>query len=278
MKKSLIVLLVLLVGMVPVVSAQKEEEIPAGCNIAALGEIFTLVGDSLESNDMTLEQSNAMISLFQVALEDTHTVCSGESLMAEGAMDYSDIPQSRTEDGAFVLGEPDAPVTIIEFADFLCPHCQDYHATVQEFISEYVVTGQARFEFRAFPVIDQRLSPLMAQLAECAATMDAGSNFWEAHDVLFDLAAESGFTALTPFLFATRTGLDYDEVLSCVDTKEQVETDAAFGQELGISGTPGLRVRFGDGDAEIISIDGTEYDRGALPIELLASVVESAQE
>lgn len=277
MKKSLIVLLILLVGIVPSVAAQKEEEMPAGCNIAALGEIFTLVGESLESNDMTLEQSNAMISLFQIALEDTHTVCAGESVMVENAMDYSDIPQSRTEDGAFVLGDPDAPVTIIEFADFLCPHCQDYHATVQEFISEYVVTGQAKFEYRMFPVIDQRLSPLMAQLAECAGTLEGG-NFWEAHDVLFDLASESGFTALTPYLFATRAGLDYDEVLSCVDTVEQVVTDATLGQELGISGTPGLRVRFGDGDAEVISVDGTEYDRGALPIELLASVVESAQE
>src|SRR4051794_33993937 len=42
---------------------------------------------------------------------------------------YSDIPQSRTEDGAFVLGDPDAPITIIEFLDWGCPHCQAYKPT-----------------------------------------------------------------------------------------------------------------------------------------------------
>src|SRR6188474_1184283 len=54
---------------------------------------------------------------------------------------YADIPFSRTEDGAPVLGNPDAPITIIEFADFACPFCQRYEPTMQEFIQEYVATG-----------------------------------------------------------------------------------------------------------------------------------------
>ena len=58
---------------------------------------------------------------------------------------FADIPQSRTEDGAFVLGDPDAPVTIVEFADFMCPHCQAYQTTVNRFIEQYVATGQAKF-------------------------------------------------------------------------------------------------------------------------------------
>ena len=272
MKKLWIAVLILVLS---VSAASAQETLPAGCNLASLGEIFNLVGDSLQDGDLSVEQASQLLGVFDGALADTQAACAGE-FPAEGAVDYSEIPQSRTEDGAFVLGDPDAPVTIIEFADFLCPHCQNYKPTVDEFIAEYVVTGQAKFEYRMFPVVDRTLSPLMASMAECADVQ--GGNFWQAHDLLFELATESGFTALTPYVFATRAGLDYDALLSCVDTVEQVATDSALGQEIGVSGTPALRVRYGDGDAEVITVDDTAYERGALPIEVLAAVVESAQE
>src|SRR5688572_1885482 len=44
---------------------------------------------------------------------------------------YADIPFSRTVDGAPVLGDPDAPITIVEFADFACPPCQRYQPTME---------------------------------------------------------------------------------------------------------------------------------------------------
>jgi protein-disulfide isomerase len=56
---------------------------------------------------------------------------------------YAHIPFSHTDDGAPVLGNPDAPITIIEFADFACPYCQRYEPTMQVFIDTYVATGRA---------------------------------------------------------------------------------------------------------------------------------------
>ena len=55
--------------------------------------------------------------------------------------DYSEIPQSFTDDGAPVLGDPNAPITIVEFADFMCPHCQEYTETIGRVIEEHVITG-----------------------------------------------------------------------------------------------------------------------------------------
>src|SRR5690606_690163 len=102
---------------------------------------------------------------------------------------YEDIPQSRTEDGAFVLGDPDAPVTIVEFADFMCPHCQNYETTVHDFIEQYVTTGQARFEYRLYPIVHPTYSVFTAQIAECADVQRDGA-FWASHDLLYDLASD----------------------------------------------------------------------------------------
>src|SRR5690349_20906460 len=59
---------------------------------------------------------------------------------------YANLPQSRLADGGFVVGNPNAPITIIEFADYACPHCQEYLPTMNKFTEDYVKTGKAKFE------------------------------------------------------------------------------------------------------------------------------------
>ncbi|MCL4255883.1 MAG: thioredoxin domain-containing protein [Anaerolineae bacterium] len=94
---------------------------------------------------------------------------------------YADIPHYRGEDGAFILGNEDAPIKIIEFADFLCPHCQDYHDVMKQIIENHVITGQAKIEYRFFPIIDQNASPFLAVLNECADQQD---KFWATHSLI----------------------------------------------------------------------------------------------
>src|SRR5262249_43482071 len=67
------------------------------------------------------------------------------------ASDFNSMPQQRLSDGGFVVGNPDAAVTIVEFADYACPHCQEYKPTIDQFINNYVKTGKAKFELRIFP-------------------------------------------------------------------------------------------------------------------------------
>ncbi len=82
-----------------------------------------------------------------------------------GDVDYASIPQFRTADGGFVLGNPDAPFTVIEFADFYCPHCQEYHPEIQKFLTNYVATGKAEFEYRIFPTAGGQLSYYTGQVS-----------------------------------------------------------------------------------------------------------------
>lgn len=287
MQKLMAVVAILLVTALPVFAQEATQEateeaapevlLPAGCNIGTLGQIFTNTGESLSSLDITVEEAVFVIDMLDVSLAALRDACvPEEAVIDETAIDYSEIPQSRTEDGAFILGDPDAPITIVEFADFMCPHCQNYHSTVQEIINTYVATGEARFEYRFFPVVDPNLSPLTARMAECADILNPGS-FWQAHDVLYGITTLQ-FDSLTPFTFAARTGIDYDEMVACVGSDaNQVAIDVEVGQTAGVSGTPSIMVRYGDGDLEDIEIDGETVPRSSVPFELLAQVIEEAQ-
>jgi protein-disulfide isomerase len=164
-------------------------------------------------------------------------------------IDYSRIHQERTDDGGFILGNPEAPVTIVAFEDFLCPHCQDYESTLKRFIQEYVIPGKARFEYRFTPAIDPRYSVEAAQFVECAEIIKPGS-FWDAHDIMFELAASERYSSTTPRKFAERTGLNYAQLLECQPEADQIKTDMTLGDSLGVSGTPTVFVRYGDGAPE----------------------------
>lgn len=185
---------------------------------------------------------------------------------------YADIPQSRADDGAFVLGDPDAPVTVIEFADYLCPHCQDYEEVSTAFIEEYVVTGQAKFEYRFFPVVDDTLSPLLSNMSECAAEKEL---FWPAHTLIYDLARERAIGGDIVQVFTEALELDEEDFTTCITEADQYITDQRLGSSLGVSGTPAIRVQVGDDDPGVLVVDDRPYSSGGIPLEQLAAFVES---
>lgn len=187
---------------------------------------------------------------------------------------YEDIPQSRTEDGAFVLGEPDAPVTIVEFADFMCPHCQNYETTVHDFIELHVATGQARFEYRLFPIVHPTYSVFTAQIAECADVQRDGA-FWASHDLLYDLAADGLIGPTTPEDVAEALGLDAEKLELCLETATQHEIDTLLGDSLGVNGTPATTVRLPDGTLGWPYLRDQIWNRGGLPLNYLTEIVET---
>lgn len=184
-------------------------------------------------------------------------------------IDYASIPQNRTEDGAFVLGNPDAAVTVVAFEDFLCPHCQNYQPTVHAFIMEHVVTGEARFEFRMLPISQQ--SFFVFGLVECAEIESPGS-FWYAHDAMFNLTTEQGFN-LDGNDFASAMDISADELLECTETATQYQADQALAGEYSeITGTPSLAWRLNDGELRLDVIP-----RQPTPEQLTALVDEFSQ-
>lgn len=281
MKRIAMLILLALVLVAPVMAQDSSEavqpDLPPGCNLGVLSEVFTSVGTALEDMTLPVNQAVGLMSAFEGLMQDMELACSEIDMpVAADAIDFSQIEQTRLEDGGFVLGSPDAPITIVEFADFLCPHCHEYDLVINQFIKDYVMTGQARLEYRMFPVIDPQASTLAAVMVECADTLSPGS-FWDARAMMFELVSLQGYNTLTPFRFAARARLDFDALAACAGEANQINIDAALGQAAGVQGTPAVLMRLGDGELVPVEYDGTVYNRGGIAPEILGAVVEAAQ-
>lgn len=209
-----------------------------------------------------------VLAVVVIALAGTGTVSAD--------INYADIPQSRGADGAFILGDPNAPVTIIEFADYGCPHCLTYHGTMQQFVKEYVVTGKAQLEYRNFPTAGGDLTRFAAQLQECADQQRPGA-FWEAYSLLYEYSETGRFNRDFGRLLAQDLNMNYSDLLTCSTEATQVNTDINFGRSSQISGTPAVMVRYGDGPAQFINYNGQVYNRASVPLDVLSAIVNQAQ-
>jgi protein-disulfide isomerase len=135
-----------------------------------------------------------------------------------------------------VLGAPDAPITIVEFADFECPYCQQHALeTHPRLVAAY--GEQIRFVYKDFPISSTHPDAFPAALAaQCALEQDA---FWEYHDLLF--SGRLGLGRESYLGYAGELGLNLDEFTVCFDEErysEAVQADYNFAVELGISSTP----------------------------------------
>lgn len=149
----------------------------------------------------------------------------------------------------YLRGDPNAPITIIEFADFECPGCGQF-ATLQgpDIKTRIVDAGLANFRFYDFPLTSIHQNTLAAHLA--ASCADDQGKFWEMHDKLFNGQMDWNSQATTNprKVFATyagELGLDMTVYNSCFDTQKnlpKVQANAAAGTERGVSSTPTLVV------------------------------------
>lgn len=111
-----------------------------------------------------------------------------QQLQAQNSGNQSQAPKAVDKNAfvvrdANVMGNKDAQVSIVEFADFQCPYCGRHHELVEPTIlNEYVKTGKANFVYKHLAFLGQE-SVFAAVAAECAA--DQGK-FWEYHDYLFE--------------------------------------------------------------------------------------------
>lgn len=171
---------------------------------------------------------------------------SSNSSSSLGAETFAELTKSRTDDGAYVLGNPDAPVTIVEFADFNCPACQQYKPTINQVIEELVVTGDAKLEYRMLVTAGGPASEYAFKLIECANDLKEDS-FWDGYEIMFDMAIKGQLTLDSASTFADRIGIDQGELINCSRDANQVNTDARLASSLGVSSTPTVLIRYGDG-------------------------------
>ncbi|WP_273887023.1 DsbA family protein [Rubrobacter naiadicus] len=143
--------------------------------------------------------------------------------------------------GSPSLGRRDAPVTIVEYADFQCPYCGRFARQVEpRIVARYVRSGEVRLVWRDFPYLGQE--SVNAALAARAA--QAQGKFWEYHDLLYENQGRpnsGAFSDAKLISLARQAHLDVGKFRSDFEGAKYagaVKRDFARGQSLGISGTP----------------------------------------
>ncbi len=181
---------------------------------------------------------------------------------------FDGLQQSRLPDGGFVVGNPNAPVTIIEFGDFACPHCIEYVSVMDQFFDKYVKTGKAKFEFRILPTAGGQVTAFIGTVLVCMEQQKAGT-FWKGYDLLYQEAAAGTYDGNTMRRLAPRLGVDYADALNCAQTEMQLGNDMALAQQQNVLGTPSIRVRDARGNVISLVVDGQTYDQGGPSFEIL---------
>lgn len=144
-----------------------------------------------------------------------------------------------------VLGDKNAPVTIIEFSDYECPFCKrHFDQTLPELVKKYIDTGKVKLVFRDFPLsFHDPMASKEAIAANCAREQGGDKKYYEFHDEIFKRTTSNG-NGLDDAKIQTIAGdlkLNINTFKSCISNTanaDEVKKDVADGTAAGASGTP----------------------------------------
>ena len=167
--------------------------------------------------------------------------------------------QALMDDDA-IKGDPNAPVTIVEWSDYECPFCQRFYSqTLSQIESQYIDTGKVKLVYRDFPLSIHPQAQKAEEAAECAGEQ---GKYYEMHDMLFDRGVSGGVSSFKNY--AEQLGLDTAAFNSCLDSGEmaaEVKADMQAGASQGIRGTPGFII-----NGQLVS--------GAQPFQVFEQIIE----
>jgi protein-disulfide isomerase len=138
------------------------------------------------------------------------------------------------------MGDPNAPIQVEEFSDYLCSFCRSF-ALQQEpaIVRDYVATGQVYFTYVPFSF----MAPESARAAEASYCAADQGKFWEYHDIIFENVSVTNQALADARLiqYAEALNLDVDTFRSCFNGNTYsnlVQQDIAYGRQAGVTGTP----------------------------------------
>ncbi len=150
---------------------------------------------------------------------------------------------TASEDDDAVLGDKDAPVTIIEFSDYQCPFCARFWSdALPQIKSQYVDTGKVKLVYRDFPLTSiHPMAQPAAEAAECVKDAAGGQGkgdkaYYEFHDKIFGNQVALSDASLKAW--AKELGYDIESCLSSGKFKSEVQNDLQAATAAGGQGTP----------------------------------------
>ncbi len=186
----------------------------------------------------------------------------------EGAQE----PITRPVDGTdHIRGNPNAAIMLVEYSDFDCPFCKQFHETMTQIINEYGASGKVAWVYRHFPL--EQLHPnasKIAEASECVAELAGNDAFWVFSDLVFGERGMNEPTDMTKLAgYAAQAGADQAAFTTCLNEgrhADKVAEDLNDGLAAGVQGTPHTFVIVG-GQQGVIN--------GAQPYEVVKQLTEN---
>jgi protein-disulfide isomerase len=143
----------------------------------------------------------------------------------------------------FSIGDPNAPVTVVEFSSYSCSYCKNFSENYEEdFIAKYVDTGDVYFTYVNIPPNNEQ-SLAAAEASYCAAEQN---KFFEYKDLLFTNAGFPNSYSINKLIqYAENAGLNAEAFQTCLDSDEYVDAylqDRQYAGSVGLEGTPSFLV------------------------------------
>jgi protein-disulfide isomerase len=170
-----------------------------------------------------------------------------------------------------VLGNANAPVTLVEYASTTCPHCAEFHEEAWEQLkTNYIDTGRVRFVFREFPTPPPAIAVAGFQLARCGGATSEQyftrvGELFRQQQAMFSTGSIEGVRAKL-IEIGGAAGLSEQQVTECINDQagaERIRRLVEAGQRDGVTGTPSF------------VINGTRYE-GAPNYENIARALDAA--
>ena len=135
----------------------------------------------------------------------------------------TDTPQgvrAYTPGQDHILGNPDAPVKIVEYADLECQYCKTFHTTMHQVMDYYGAKGLVAWVFRPFPLATlHSKAPKEAEAAECAAAQGGDTAFFQYIDKVYEVTPSNNGLDLAQLpVIAGQIGLNVDTFNACLSS------------------------------------------------------------
>lgn len=176
-----------------------------------------------------------------------------------------DVPQ-KAKISAFdpatdhVLGNPNAPVKVIEYSDLECQYCKEFQTTMHRVMDYYGQSGQVAWVFRHLPLAQlHSRAPREAQAAECAAQLGGNEVFWNYVDTIYNITpSNNGLDPAELPRVAKELGLDEKAFNQCVESgnaAKKIQNSYNEAVASGAQGTPFIVITAG---ADSLVLQGSQ--------------------
>jgi protein-disulfide isomerase len=171
-----------------------------------------------------------------------------------------------------IFGIPQAAVSLIEYSDFKCSHCQRFHSTANQVVTSY--GDKVNWVYRHLPLgFHNPDAQKLAEASECVAELGGNQAFWEFADLVFQKMGpgKEGIPLDKLELLAKEMDLDAVVFRQCIDSGRmtaRVREDVIEAARIGISGTPGnILLNRNTGEAKVLS--------GNAPADTLRAAIDA---